>query len=63
MRPHAELSLILHITGTSLVVQWLELPAPSVGGLGSIPDQGTRSHRPQLRPGTAKINKYFQQFT
>ena len=35
--------------GTSLVVQWLRLCAPSAGGLGSIPGQGTRSHMPQLR--------------
>ena len=30
--------------GTSLVVQWLRLCAPNVGGPGSIPGQGTRSH-------------------
>ena len=30
--------------GTSLVVQWLRLCAPSAGGLGSIPGQGTRTH-------------------
>ena len=30
--------------GTSLVVQWIRLHAPSVGGPGSIPGQGTRSH-------------------
>ena len=34
--------------GTPLVVQWLRLCAPNAGGLGSIPDEGTRSHRPQL---------------
>ena len=34
---------------TSLVVQWLSLHVPSAGGPGSIPDQGTRSHMPQLR--------------
>ena len=27
---------------------------PNVGGLGSIPGQGTMYHMPQLRPGTAK---------
>ena len=27
---------------------------PSAGGQGSIPDQGTRSCMPQLRPGIAK---------
>ena len=40
------------ILGTSLVVQWLRLHAPNVGGLGSIPGQGTRSHMLQTRPGT-----------
>ena len=29
--------------GTSLVVQWLRLHAPNVGGPGLIPGQGTRS--------------------
>ncbi|TEA39663.1 hypothetical protein DBR06_SOUSAS3410125, partial [Sousa chinensis] len=41
----------------SLVVQWLGLHAPNVGGLGSILGQGSRSHMhattrvhmPQLR--------------
>ncbi|TEA37243.1 hypothetical protein DBR06_SOUSAS10010019, partial [Sousa chinensis] len=32
----------------SLVVQWLRPRTPSAGGSGSIPDQGTRSHMPQL---------------
>ena len=35
--------------GTSLVVQWLRLCAPSAGGLGLIPGLGTRSHMPQFR--------------
>ena len=35
--------------GTCLVVPWLRLHAPNAGGLGSIPDQGTRSHMPQLK--------------
>ena len=35
--------------GTSLVVQWLRLCAPNAGGLGSIPGQGTRSCRSQLK--------------
>ena len=30
--------------GTSLAVQWLRLHTPNVGGPGSIPVQGTRSH-------------------
>ena len=36
-------------------VQWLRLCAPNAGGLGSIPDQGTRPHMLQLRPSTAKL--------
>ena len=28
----------------SLVAQWIRLHAPSAGGLGLIPGQGTRSH-------------------
>ena len=42
------------ITGTSLVAQWLRLHASNAGGPGSIPVQGTRSHMPQLKPGTAR---------
>ena len=51
------------------MVQWLRLHAPSAGGPGSIPGQGTRacmshlrishaatkrSYVPQLRPGAAR---------
>ena len=36
-------------TGISLVVHWLRLQAPKAGDLGSIPDQGIRSHMPQIR--------------
>ena len=35
---------------TSLVVQWLRLPAPKAEALGSIPDQGNRSCLPQWNP-------------
>ena len=35
--------------GTSLVVQWLRLNAPNVGGPGPIPGQGTRSCMLQLK--------------
>ena len=44
------------LSGTSLVVQWLRLCAPSAGSLSSPPGQGTinRSCMPQLRPSTAK---------
>ena len=38
-----------YIIGTSLVVQWLSLRAPNVGGPGSIPGQGTRSRMLQLK--------------
>ena len=40
------------VKGTSLVIQLLRLRGPNVGGLGSIPGQG--SHILQTRPGTAK---------
>lgn len=39
------------------MVQWLRLSTPNAGCPGSIPGQGPRSHMPQQRPGTAKINK------
>ena len=43
-----------------MVVQWLRLRAPNVGGLGSTPGQGARSHRLQLRPSAAKyINNIY----
>ena len=35
-------------SGPFLVVQWLKLCSTNAGGLGSIPDQGTRSHVPQM---------------
>ena len=41
-------SKTLH-SGASLVVQWLRMHAPNARRLGSIPGQGTRSYRPQLR--------------
>ena len=40
--------------GTSLVVQWLGLLAPSAGDLGSIPHQGARYHMLQLGPSAPK---------
>ncbi|TEA30381.1 hypothetical protein DBR06_SOUSAS17710002, partial [Sousa chinensis] len=33
----------------SLMVQWLRLHTPNAGGQGSIPGQGTRHRRVQLR--------------
>ena len=37
------------VKGTALVVQWLRLHAPDVGGLSSIPGQENRSHMLQLK--------------
>ena len=46
---------------TSLVVQWLRLHTPNAGGLGLIPVQGTRSHKPQLKiPHVATKTWYSQ---
>ena len=44
-----------HASGTSLVVQWLRFCAAKAGGLGSIPAQGTRSHKPQLRSWMSQL--------
>ena len=44
------------ITGTSLVIQWLRLHAPSSGDLGSIPGQGNGSHISKQRPTGSQIN-------
>ena len=44
------------------MVQWLRLHAPSAEGPGLTPGQGTRSHKPKLRPGTdKKQNKQKEQ--
>ena len=51
------------LRGTSQVVQWLRLWGPNADDPGLIPDQRTRSHRPQLRPGAAKkiiVNEYIK---
>ena len=48
------------LLGTSLGVQWLRFGGPDEGGLVSILDQGTGSHMPQARPGTAKQNNFFE---
>ena len=51
-----EVVLRIKQEGTSLVVQWLRLHAPSAGSLGSIPGWGTKiSHATQH--GQIKINK------
>ena len=39
---------------TSQLVQWLRLRGSKAGGLGSIPGQGTRSHRPKLTVCTSQ---------
>ena len=44
-----EIGFKYSLLGTSLVAQWLRLCAPNLGGPGSIPGQGTRSHMLQLR--------------
>ena len=46
---------MIAIIGTSLVVQWLRLRAPSAGGLSSIPGQEVRSRLPQRRSSAAKF--------
>ena len=38
-----------------MVVQRLRLHPPDAGGLGLIPSQGTRFHRPQLRAHISHI--------
>ena len=38
------------------MVQWLRLHAPKAGGWGSIPDEGTRFHMPQLRVCLPQLN-------
>ena len=35
-------ALVITCTGTSLAVQWLKHRAPTAGGMGSIPAQGTK---------------------
>ena len=41
--------------GEFLVIQWLRLRLPNAGGLGLIPEQGTRSYMPQLKSPYAAI--------
>ena len=67
IEPYVELGLTQEEGyGIFLVVQWLRLQAPNVGGPGLIPGQGTRSHTLQLKilHAVTKIqhsqtNKYF----
>ena len=44
------------------MVQWLRLLAPSAGGPGSIPGQGTRSHMPQLKIPHAATKTQHNQY-
>ena len=45
----SKLIIKCNVRDFSTKVQYLRLRAPSAGGLGSIPGQGTRSHMPKLR--------------
>ena len=45
------------------LVQGIGLCAPNDGGLSLILDQGTRSHKPKLRPGTAKSKNKTEQLS
>ena len=45
------------VHGVLLVVQWLRLCAPNAGGLGSIPGQGPRFHRLQLKVHMPKLER------
>ena len=51
MTDHSKVTLVLKglTLGTLLVVQWLRLCTPNIGGPGLIPDQGTGSHMLELR--------------
>ena len=57
--PHSPSGHFLASYKTLLVLPWwssdLRLHASSAGGPGSIPDQGTRSHMPQLRACMAQL--------
>ena len=44
---------------TFLVIQWLRLCIPNVGGPGLIPGQGTRAHMLQLSQSKEINNKDF----
>ena len=53
-----------------LLVHWPGTPAPVPEGLGVIPGQGTRSHKPQLtvctpqlRAGAAREKIYFKKYS
>ena len=48
------------LVGNSLAAQWLRLLAPSAGGLGVSPGQGTRSHMSQLKISCAIIKIQYR---
>ena len=43
--------------GTSLAVQWLRLCAPSAGGPGSIPGQGSRMQQLKIPRAATKTRR------
>ena len=45
------------------LVQGIRLCALNAGGLSLILDQGTRSHKPKLRPSTAKTKNKTEQLS
>ena len=45
------------------MVQWLRHHAPNAEGLGLIPDQGTRSHIPQLGVHIPQLKTGSAKFT
>ena len=53
-RDQESLTNLIRSGSSLLVVQWLRLPTPNAGDLSSVPGLGTRSHMPQLRPGTVR---------
>ena len=57
-----EINQNLQCLGTSLVVQWLRLRTPNAGGLGSIPGQGSRFRKPQLKSSHAPTKSKGSRF-
>lgn len=63
MYQNAPNGLLKTCTGTSLEVQWPRLPAPSAGGEGLNPGQGTRSRVPQGRPRVLQLRLGTPEYT
>ena len=55
---NTNLLIKVHDLGTSLVVQWLRLPASNAGSMSSIPGRGTKI--PHAAQRGQKINQYFK---